>query len=1390
MQNTESVTDKELFLQDFNAEDDSYTMTMDEVEQTLLYHSVGNGNVPHTPESTMMTLAGILQKEYAMRRVFSKDAANAHRLGNIHIHNADMPSRCYSMQYSEVVMINGELWPIGNLFDTQKQIEILEDRDLAVDIVGNRVQDIYGPVKISKFMRHENSKKMKFISLENGKTIICTEDHPFTLNDVEIPAKDLKTGDILETFKLNRENWMFKVNNINGFKLTADFGWLVGLFITDENYDKNSGSVWQITQSEGEILTKLIGILDKLDIKYSITDIVNSSCKSLKVYSNAMVDLFHVVFGIRKGNKYKCLPPSILKYNEDFVCGLISGILDGNGYVLSDEYDDFTVNIEVASRSLINQLQLVLEVFGIETYCYMQLSENSQVYTVDNTPIFRMTFKTTEKVVKKICKDSIKLKNKNITKFSVYIEEKTDGTIKNIRDYPIIDENVYDFTTESSHFLVNGVRVHNCGGHSPSYVAKFGLSLPNLSSAAKPAKHADVFLEQLIKFAASMQGHFSGAVGFDAVNMFVAPYLVGLSDEKVKQCAQILVYEFAQQAVARGGQSARGDTPILIRQSDTKHIEIITIGEFCHSFLEGEGKKVFTEDEKKYETLSLNRKTGKLEWKSINGVYVHIPATKLKEVKLGCGRNVIVTEDHSLFTIDVEGNFVESTTRDNSDTYLVAKRFPIDITECQYNAEDAWAIGVMIGDGCVINNNSINLSTSSLDVATRFSDYIKTKFNCKGTIHENKEKHIYSITGGKIAAEYFNVIGHGAFNKKIPVEFFSAPDEIVLSLLDGLLCSDAGVTRNRYEFYTTSEELKNGICFLLTRLGLEYGIRERNSKSNFNRNYPVYTILVSSTSSKLLKTFRKTRKIGPDPEAYSTSPHNFGIMKDKLKKDYGVGISNKAYAFRTNSRKIKYNQLMLLSDKLDYLEKYENIIPMEVKSIEDAPEEEFVYDIGVDDNENFVLANGIIAHNTIFSDLNLYWEIPKHYQNVEAIGPGGVSLGIPYKEFDYESKRFMRAIMQVYAEGDGSGRPFFFPKADCHITADSVDDEEYMNMLGYVASKMGSPYFIFDRGNAPSVSQCCRLKLTLSKTDIDELKTPWVSRFTALQNVTMNLPAFAYQSGGDEGKFNEILYTNMMIAKDAHQQKLNFISHLLDLGEDGPLNLLNMDHDGTPYIRYDKMKFLIGMVGLNEAVQLLCGEELHESKEAYMLGLKIIAQMNANCKDITKELGFTTILEQTPAESTAYRFAKLDLNRYGEPMKKIIKGTIDAPYYTNSTYLNVGANISPIERVKKEGKFHTLIDAGSITHVWLGDHTPDPASVAQFVRKTFYNTSNAQIAFSPEFTACNSCQKLQKGLSDKCEFCGSENVDGITRITGYFSKIQNWNKAKKQELKDRYRVTI
>jgi anaerobic ribonucleoside-triphosphate reductase len=207
-------------------------------------------------------------------------------------------------------------------------------------------------------------------------------------------------------------------------------------------------------------------------------------------------------------------------------------------------------------------------------------------------------------------------------------------------------------------------------------------------------------------------------------------------------------------------------------------------------------------------------------------------------------------------------------------------------------------------------------------------------------------------------------------------------------------------------------------------------------------------------------------------------------------------------------------------------------------------------------------------------------------------------------------------------------------------------------------------------------------------------------------------------------------------------------------------------------------------------VQYHTGQQLHESNDAIKMGLKIIAHMYSYAKEIGEKHGIHMPLEQTPAESTAYRMAKLDMRHFPLQTPLVVKGLREAGeiYYTNSTYLNVSEPINSIIRVKKEGLYHNLIEAGALSHVWLGEAQPDPNGLANFVTKTFNNTQNAQIAFSPEFTSCMSCNRVSRGLSEKCPYCNSESVEGITRVTGFFSKTSSWNKGKLGELKQRFRV--
>lgn len=159
-----------------------------------------------------------------------------------------------------------------------------------------------------------------------------------------------------------------------------------------------------------------------------------------------------------------------------------------------------------------------------------------------------------------------------------------------------------------------------------------------------------------------------------------------------------------------------------------------------------------------------------------------------------------------------------------------------------------------------------------------------------------------------------------------------------------------------------------------------------------------------------------------------------------------------------------------------------------------------------------------------FSDFNVYVSIPKHYEEVYAMGAKGKYMVtdeletiyyfdtqeetkeyaeehgyriLKYKDFEKESRLFAKAMLEVVGEGDADGMPFAFPKINLHVNEESFTEPKAKALLMVAcesASKNGCPYFIFDR-NAFSVSQCCRLKIDFSEEDKKLVNTPEELRF-------------------------------------------------------------------------------------------------------------------------------------------------------------------------------------------------------------------------------------------------------------------------------------------------------
>jgi anaerobic ribonucleoside-triphosphate reductase len=284
---------------------------------------------------------------------------------------------------------------------------------------------------------------------------------------------------------------------------------------------------------------------------------------------------------------------------------------------------------------------------------------------------------------------------------------------------------------------------------------------------------------------------------------------------------------------------------------------------------------------------------------------------------------------------------------------------------------------------------------------------------------------------------------------------------------------------------------------------------------------------------------------------------------------------------------------------------------------------------------------------SMFTDIHLYWALPRHLEGSPVIGPQGEMAGKSYGDYLSHAQRFAWAIFEVFNKGDAKERPFIFPRPLVHINKtffETPGHGEFLNHICLVAGEKGNTCFVFDRGNWVRNS-CGSINSTAEENSPEVAKMAWERRSFVIQNVTLNLPRLGYKASHDEGRLRTLITQAMELVAKAHCEKRDFMEKLLSYGESGPLAMLTMKNDGSPYLRMKNAVYLVGVTGLNELVEIHQGRELHQP-EALSWGYKIISSMVAEAERLGRLHGMQFLLEQTPAETTAYRFARLDLKYF------------------------------------------------------------------------------------------------------------------------------------------------
>ena len=413
-----------------------------------------------------------------------------------------------------------------------------------------------------------------------------------------------------------------------------------------------------------------------------------------------------------------------------------------------------------------------------------------------------------------------------------------------------------------------------------------------------------------------------------------------------------------------------------------------------------------------------------------------------------------------------------------------------------------------------------------------------------------------------------------------------------------------------------------------------------------------------------------------------------------------------------------------------------------------------------------------------FSNITLDWTVPNDLAELPAI-VGGKDMDFCYKDCKKEMDMVNKAFIETMIEGDANGRGFQYPIPTYSITRDfDWSDTENNRLLFEMTSKYGTPYFsnYINSDMEPSDvrSMCCRLRL-----DLRELRKKTGGFFGSGEStgsvgvVTINMPRIAYLSR-NKADFYRRLDHMMDIAARSLKIKRDVISRLLEEGL-------------YPYTKRYLGSFsnhfsTIGLIGMNEvglnAVWL--GEDLSHPKTQEFTK-EVLNHMRERLVEYQEQYGDLYNLEATPAESTTYRLAKHDRERW--PDIKTAGKEGDTPYYTNSSHLPVDYTADIFDALDIQDDLQTLYTSGTVFHAFLGEKLPDWKSAANLVRKIAENYRLPYYTLSPTYSVCKEHGYIA-GEHFTCPKCGKK-AEVYSRITGYYRPVQNWNDGKTQEYKNR-----
>ena len=340
-------------------------------------------------------------------------------------------------------------------------------------------------------------------------------------------------------------------------------------------------------------------------------------------------------------------------------------------------------------------------------------------------------------------------------------------------------------------------------------------------------------------------------------------------------------------------------------------------------------------------------------------------------------------------------------------------------------------------------------------------------------------------------------------------------------------------------------------------------------------------------------------------------------------------------------------------------------------------------------------------------------------------------------------------------------KPITFPVTTACFSIDedkNILDKEF---LAYISEKNLKFGFInMYSGKSSTLSSCCRLR---SEQDNEYFNSfgSGSTKIGSLSVSTGNLPQLAFKIKDKENAkelFLEKVKELVIDCQEANNAKRNLIKKAIKAGAQ-PLYSLG-------YMDIKRQYSTFGVVGLYEALQIL-GLDI-KSTEGKEYALKMMDIINETNKELQGKFKAPHNCEQIPAENVAVKLAKKD---------RILGYNNEYPLYSNQ-FIPLIERTNMLDRIELQGTFDSKFSGGAICHLNMDQEIKDAKTMSDLIEVC---AKKGVVYFAINYVL-QECEEghMSVGNVDTCPICGKPITGKYTRVVGFLTKVNNWNKTRRE----------